>query len=121
MSVASEINRLESAKEAIKAAIENKGVEVPENTKLDEMATFINLIAVTPTENYYEETLEANTAYTKTIPDFEQGKSLVDVYLNGLRLMKEREYTISQNGLLTLIQKSTTGKDKIIIVHWRWS
>ena len=121
MSVASEINRLESAKEAIKTAIENKGVEVPENTKLDDMATFINLIAATPSENFYEETLAANTAYTKTIPNFEQGKSLVDVYLNGLRLMKEREYTITQSGLLTLIQKSTTGKDKIIIVHWRWS
>lgn len=121
MSVVDEINRLESAKEAIKVGIESKGVEVPENTKLDEMATFINLITAIPTENYYEETLEADTTYTKTIPNFEQGKSLVDVYLNGLRLMKEREYTISQNGLLTLIQKSTTGKDKIIIVHWRWS
>lgn len=41
MSIASEILRLESAKAAIGAAIAEKGVTVPENTMLDEMAPLI--------------------------------------------------------------------------------
>ena len=44
MSVQSEINRLENAKAAIKAAIEGKGVTVPEATLLDGMASLIESI-----------------------------------------------------------------------------
>ena len=44
MSVQSEITRLENAKSAIKAAIEGKGVTVPEATLLDGMASLIESI-----------------------------------------------------------------------------
>ena len=44
MSVQSEITRLENAKAAIKAAIEGKGVTVPEATLLDGMAALIESI-----------------------------------------------------------------------------
>ena len=44
MSVQSEITRLENAKAAIKAAIEGKGVTVPEATRLDGMAALIESI-----------------------------------------------------------------------------
>ena len=44
MSVQSEITRLENAKAAIKAAIEGKGVTVPEATLLDGMAALIDSI-----------------------------------------------------------------------------
>ena len=44
MSVQSEITRLENAKAAIKAAIEGKGVTVPETTLLDGMAALIESI-----------------------------------------------------------------------------
>ena len=44
MSVQSEINRLENAKAAIKAAIEGKGVTVPDATLLDGMAPLIESI-----------------------------------------------------------------------------
>lgn len=44
MSVQSEITRLENAKTAIKAAIEGKGVTVPEATLLDGMASLIESI-----------------------------------------------------------------------------
>ena len=44
MSVQSEITRLENAKAAIKAAIEGKGVTVPEATLLDGMASLIESI-----------------------------------------------------------------------------
>lgn len=44
MSVQSEITRLENAKTAIKAAIEGKGVTVPDGTLLDGMASLIESI-----------------------------------------------------------------------------
>lgn len=44
MSVQTEISRLESAKSAIKAAIEGKGVAVPDATLLDGMAALIESI-----------------------------------------------------------------------------
>lgn len=44
MSVQSEITRLQNAKAAIKAAIEGKGITVPESTLLDGMAALIESI-----------------------------------------------------------------------------
>ena len=44
MSIASDVTRIESAKAAIKAAIEDKGVTVPDGTLLDGMATLIESI-----------------------------------------------------------------------------
>lgn len=44
MSVQSEITRLQNAKAAIKAAIEGKGVTVPDDTLLDGMAALIDSI-----------------------------------------------------------------------------
>lgn len=44
MSIASDVTRIESAKAAIKAAIEGKGVTVPDGTLLDGMASLIESI-----------------------------------------------------------------------------
>ena len=44
MSIASDVTRIESAKAAIKAAIEGKGVTVPDGTLLDGMAALIESI-----------------------------------------------------------------------------
>lgn len=41
MSVQSEINRIDGAKDDIRAAIIAKGVEVPASAKIDEMATYV--------------------------------------------------------------------------------
>lgn len=46
MSVATEIARLKQAKADIAAAIASKGVDVPEDTTLDEMAALIRKIGV---------------------------------------------------------------------------
>lgn len=45
MSVASEINRLQTAKADLKAAIEGKGVTVPNSTKLDGYAALVDSIS----------------------------------------------------------------------------
>ena len=44
MSIATEVSRLQSAKVAIKSAIEGKGVTVPDTTLLDGMAALIESI-----------------------------------------------------------------------------
>lgn len=44
MSIASEITRLQAAKAELKTAIENKGVTVPSNTKLDGYADLVDSI-----------------------------------------------------------------------------
>lgn len=44
MSVKTEIERLESAKSALAASIEGKGVAVPAGTKIDEMAALVDQI-----------------------------------------------------------------------------
>lgn len=44
MSIATELTRIQNAKSAIQTAITNKGVTVPDDTKLDEMAGLIDSI-----------------------------------------------------------------------------
>ena len=44
MSIASEINRIQSAKDDIKSAIESKGVTVPSDAKIDAYAPLIQSI-----------------------------------------------------------------------------
>lgn len=44
MSIASEITRLQNAKEAIKTSLTNKGITVPEDTTLEEYSTLIDNI-----------------------------------------------------------------------------
>ena len=44
MSVKTEIERLEGAKNALAASIEGKGVAVPTGTKIDEMAALVDQI-----------------------------------------------------------------------------
>ena len=51
MSVQSEITRLKNAKAAIKAAIEGKGITVPDTTLLDGMAALIESIEAGGSEN----------------------------------------------------------------------
>lgn len=44
MSIATEITRLQNAKSSIVQAIEDKGVSVPDNVKIDEVATYVENI-----------------------------------------------------------------------------
>ena len=78
MSIASDVTRIESAKAAIKAAIEGKGVTVPDGTLLDGMASLIESIEagggdggfITGTFALAENTLEYMIALVEHVPDF---------------------------------------------------
>lgn len=84
MSVQSEITRLQNAKAAIKAAIEGKGVTVPEATLLDGMASLI-------------ESIEAGGSgiqvYTKNIVFAEDVKSTFNVDISDIPFDPERRKT----------------------------
>ena len=53
MSIASEVERLESAKRDLKTALESKGVTVPEGAKLDEFPALVGQIPQIDPEDYY--------------------------------------------------------------------
>lgn len=77
MSIASDVTRIENAKAAIKAAIEGKGVTVPDATLLDGMAALIESIEtggaavafgkITPASDTTTITIEHNLG---VVPDF---------------------------------------------------
>lgn len=64
MSVQTQIDRLASAKAAIKTAVEGKGVTVPDGTLLDGMAALIDAIEAGGDNNFYVEatTFAVNTS-----------------------------------------------------------
>lgn len=74
MSIATEISRLQTAKTNLKTSIENKGVDVPANTKLDGYSALVDAIqtgggtpvlqskTVSPTES--AQTVTADTGYS---------------------------------------------------------
>lgn len=78
MSIASEITRLQNAKDDLRTAIQAKGVTVPATAKLDDYDTYVASISITPT-------LQAKTATPSTsqqviTPDYNyQGLSQVTV------------------------------------------
>lgn len=73
-----------------------------------------------PTETHYRVELTAGQAYTFTVPNYSLTNSLVEVYLNGLRLIPTNEYTLSTAGIITLLQTVTTSNNILHVVHRKW-
>lgn len=61
MSVADQIRRIKRAKAAIKEAIQNKGVTVSDEAKLDDYATLINSIVASENNSYWPDFFEVRT------------------------------------------------------------
>ena len=64
MSIATDITRIQNAKTAIKTAIENKGVTVPESTKIDGYSALIDEIETGGGSKNEPITITANGVYT---------------------------------------------------------
>lgn len=90
MSIAQEIQRLQSAKQDIKSAIESKGVSVSSSATLDEYASYVNAIQTTPSTATL--TVTNNTSYTvpevgirfATYINGEYGAQVAYLYAQGL-------------------------------------
>lgn len=73
-----------------------------------------------PQETVYSYPLSINVLFSATIPNYLVGNSLVEVYVNGLRLAETTEYTLDKNGLLTLLIAMHTDNNKLLIIHKKW-
>ena len=104
MSIASEIERLNGAKSAISAAIAEKGVTVPDGTKIDGVAAYIE--AITP--KLQEKTVAPSTSAQTVTPDSGyDGLSKVIVY--GMTSeIKVATGTFKQSAAWNLYQKPVT-------------
>ena len=72
MSIASEIERLQGAKSEIKTSIENKGVTVSSDAKLDDYSDYIDSIASGGTDTS-DATLSSNSELLAGVTAYSQG------------------------------------------------
>ena len=103
MSVQSELTRLENAKAAIKAAIEGKGVTVPDATPLDGMAALIESIEAGG-GGYEVSCGIINLAENSTTITFEHGLSKAPDYVS-IFLPIGYSYKSNANSLRTYYKK----------------
>ena len=71
-------------------------------------------------ENHYLVELEANKAYSFTVPNYEANKSIVQCYLNGLCLIKDKDYTLSAGKISLLYNMHTEGNSLHVVHYKRW-
>lgn len=123
MSVQSEIKRIEQAKADIISAIEAKGVDVPSNASIDDLAALVSEISQSgmpqkTTVYYYPSSGSEN--YSFNVQGYDSSISDVDIYMNGMLLTKHDEYEISESGQVTLTFTVDTAGNIITVVHRRY-
>ena len=74
-------------------------------------------IALTVVENNYSLSLEQGKTYTFDVPNYEQGKSVVDIYLNGLKMVEEKHYSISSIGHVSLKNEICSDGNELSVTH----
>lgn len=89
---------------------------------IDNLAYFVNkiLLASAPKENHYHVELQQDIDYSFTVPSYAKGKSIVDVYMNGFRLIPTIEYTLSDAGVIHLLMDVHSDGNKFHVVHRKW-
>lgn len=79
-----------------------------------------SLLKKAPLENQYKVKLQENTQYTFTVPNYAKGKSIVEVYMNGLRLAENEEYTLSTTGQVKLINTVKNSNNYLHVIHRKY-
>lgn len=79
-------------------------------------------VALTIQESNYHLELEKGKTYTFDVPNYEQGKSVVDIYMNGLKMMEEKHYSISSTGKVSMKNEVYSEGNVLSVVHrkLRW-
>lgn len=118
MSVQSEITRLENAKSAIKAAIEGKGVTVPDATLLDGMASLIESIEAGGSGGMKVEVFSITPADQMSAGTYEIGETTITnphfcVCFDGTQPYSDNTDTRNYYGLMTYVGCDATLWGKI--------
>lgn len=72
-----------------------------------------------PTEtNYYVEITGSTSTYT--VPGYVNGKSYVEVYINGFKLVPGQHYNISTAGVITLVNKVHEGGNYLHVLQRKY-
>ena len=79
-------------------------------------------VALTIEESNYHLELEKGKTYTFDIPNYEKGKSEVDIYMNGLKMIEEKHYSITSIGKVSMINEVCSEGNVLSVVHrkLRW-
>ena len=72
-----------------------------------------------PTETNYNVEINSSTS-TYTVPGYVNGKSYVEVFLNGFKLVPEVHYNISTSGVITLVNKVHEGGNYLHVLHRKY-
>ena len=70
--------------------------------------------------NYFVE-LTKGQSYSFTVPNYVNGKSIVEAYINGFRLVPSKQYELSSAGVVKLLFNPETENNSIHIIHRKWS
>lgn len=84
------------------------------------LRTVFSLLKKAPLENQYKVKLQENTQYTFKVPNYAKGKSIVEVYMNGLRLAENEEYTLSTTGQVKLINTVKNSNNYLHVIHRKY-
>lgn len=90
---------------------------------LAKIREFANLILqkTIPTEKTYEYELQGSEEGF-FIPNYEQKKSFIEVYKNGLRLCEEREYKVYETlGQIVLTNTEHVTGDRLLVIHKKYN
>lgn len=72
-----------------------------------------------PTEENYNVEINSNSL-TYTVPNYVNGKSYVEVFKNGFKLVPGVHYNISTSGVITLVNKVYEGGNYLHVLHRKY-
>ena len=73
-----------------------------------------------PVETVYRIELKVGNNYTYQVPNYSKNYSQLDVYINGMRLAPSIEYTVSDVGVINIINNIHDIGNYLLIVHRKY-
>lgn len=73
-----------------------------------------------PEEAAYRIELKVGNNYTYQVPNYSKSYSQLDIYINGLRLAPSVEYTVSDAGIVNIINYIHDTGNYLLIIHRKY-
>lgn len=88
-------------------------MKIVTTSRLKTFLTNVRALLKPSVTNYY---LQITSGVTYTIPSYNANKSVVEVYINGLRAVEGTDYKISSAGVISLVNSVASG-NYLYVVH----